>query len=95
MTNWRHWRALVGEDKPSEWGRGAKDTAASGGGLSAVCLQKVLLGLEIRVFEGVTDQPACLAGYLWPFTDPLCLSAQLKTKSLADRLPVSRPAVLV
>lgn len=101
VEDWRPRRALVREDKPSEWCWGAKGILASGGGLSAACLQQVLLGPEIKVGWGrvwlwrVTAQPACLVGYLWPFKVPLCLSAQLVTKSLADRLPVSPTAVLV
>lgn len=42
-------RALLREDKPSEWCWGAKGTLGAGGGLSAACLQQVLLGPEIKV----------------------------------------------
>ncbi|CAB1416355.1 unnamed protein product [Pleuronectes platessa] len=52
MTDWRHQGALAGEDKPSECCEGAKDTLASGGGLSGACLHRVLLQPEIKSVKG-------------------------------------------
>lgn len=97
---WRAWRAFVREDKPSEWCWRAEGTLASGRGLSAACLQQVLLGSVTTSGAGrvwlwrVPDRPVCLVWYHWHFKAPL-LSAQLVTKSLADRLPVRSTVVLV
>lgn len=87
MTSWRPQRALVMEDKPSEWCRGAEDSSASGGGLSAACLQKSFLKPACE-YEGWHNQQACPVRYLWPFKVPLCLSAHLVTNGLADRSPL-------
>lgn len=52
-------------------------------------------GGEESDYGGWLTNQSVWSGTSWPFKVPLCLSAQLVTKSLSDRLPVSPTVVLV